>query len=157
MCVCLTEVSWKLILVPCQACGSGKQSPATSLAACPCGFAIGPFDGLESDLINWILFILRCNWEKLHVAAYELCLPAGAERQVERGWPVCVKPPCRIGLGHTITSMCSPEACRLLPSERATTGKQAEGRSEKLLLTVYLKDWFVCKKGKQSPCLCAAA
>lgn len=31
--------------------------------------------------------------KKLHVAAYELCLPAGAERQVERGWPVCMKPP----------------------------------------------------------------
>lgn len=55
--------------------------------------------------------------------------------------------PCRIGLGHTITSMCIPEACKLLPSERASMGKQAEGRSEKLLLTVYLRGWFVCCAG----------
>lgn len=98
-----------------------------------------------------------CTWQLTN------CVSQQALKDKWRGDGQCVwsppAPPCRISLGHTITSMCIPEACKLLPSERASMGKQAEGRSEKLLLTVYLRGWFVCCAGgnKQRPCLCAAA
>ena len=67
--------------VPIIPCANIRNVGLTNKRSCHwlgflCEGCNGPFSSLEPDFLKWILFIFHSDGEKLHVAVYELDLPA---------------------------------------------------------------------------------
>ena len=121
-----------------QECGSDRQR-TMSLACFLCGDCNGPFflTGVWLSKMDFVHFPLRSR--KPHVAVYELGLPARLRDNWNGGglrvWSSLDR--TEVGLWHTITAMCDPAACKLLPS----TGERVPSEDERTFVhPLYLRD-----------------